>query len=143
MMNKKNSTLQLGARNLKYISHKDQVLPLLAYFCISPDPLEIQKQMISHLKTLMCGYLEPEGLEHGCTKKWQHPPNLKKTTVSVKMSFLGKMAIRLCSHALIFLVPINHILGHSNEISFVFKFQVDLEKHKNKLKMEGPAPYVK
>ena len=59
-----------------------------------------------------------------------HSPNLKKTTVSVKMSFLGKMAIRLCSHALIFLVPINHILGHSNEISFVFKFQVDLEKHK-------------
>ena len=59
------------------------------------------------------------------------------------MSFLGKMAIRLCSHALIFLVLINHILGHSNEISFVFKFQVDLEKHKNKLKMEGPVPYVK
>ena len=48
-----------------------------------------------------------------------------------------------CSHALILLAPSNHTSGFSNEISFVFEFQADLGIYKNKLKVEGPDPYVK
>ena len=48
-----------------------------------------------------------------------------------------------CSHALILLAPSNHTSGFSNEISFVFEFQLDLGMYKNKLKVEGPDPYVK
>ena len=48
-----------------------------------------------------------------------------------------------CSHALILLAPSNYTSGFSNEISFVFEFQADLGIYKNKLKVEGPDPYVK
>ena len=48
-----------------------------------------------------------------------------------------------CSHALILLAPSNHTSGFSNETSFAFEFQAVLGIYKNKLKVEGPDPYVK
>ena len=44
---------------------------------------------------------------------------LKKTIVTVKMRIFSKMTSRLYSHVIHSLVPINHLLGHSNEVSFV------------------------
>ena len=46
--------------DLKSISRKEQVLPFLAYFCVTAEILKIQKQIISHLNALISGYLEPE-----------------------------------------------------------------------------------
>ena len=64
-------------------------------------------------------------------------------TETVVFSNLVDVVIFSCSHALILLAPSNHTSGFSNEISFVFEFQADLGIYKNKLKVEGPDPYVK
>ena len=38
---------------LKSISRKEQVLPFLAYFCVSTEPLRIFKKIMSHLNALI------------------------------------------------------------------------------------------
>ena len=82
-------------------------------------------------------------------RAWLHnlmailPKKLILTETVVFFSNLVDVGIFLCSHALIHLAPSNHTSGFSNEISFVFEFQADLGIYKNKLKVEGPDPYVK
>ena len=64
-------------------------------------------------------------------------------TETVVFSKLVKFVIFLCSHTQILLALSNHTSGFSNETSFVFEFQAVLGIYKNKLKVEGPDPYVK
>ena len=54
-----------------------------------------------------------------------------------------EVVIFLCSHTQILLAPSSHTSGFSNETSFAFEFQAVLGIYKNKLKVEGPDPYVK
>ena len=54
-----------------------------------------------------------------------------------------EVVIFMSSHTQILLTLGNHTPGFSNETSLVFEFQAVLEINRNKLKVEGPDPYVK
>ena len=70
----------------------------------------------------------------------------KNSHFDCNYSFLSKLmevVIFLCSHTQILLALSIHVSGFSNETLFAFEFQAVLGIYKNKLKVEGPDPYVK
>ena len=91
---------------------------------VTPRPLGVKKQIVPHLKALICGYLEPKGRRAWQQNKAATPTWVKKVRVSFKWAWL------LCFAAkpLAFLAPRSHILGLSNDISFLSEFQLLLPK---------------